>query len=75
MQAQPLAIDPPFSEMQAHAWHSACMHARTMYCMPLVVAPRSPLRHFGLDKPGTKVGVAGLGGLGHMAVRNAVAMG
>lgn len=37
--------------------------------------PHSPLRHFGLDKPGLKVGVAGLGGLGHMAVKIAVAMG
>ena len=26
----------------------------------------SPLRHFGLDKPGMKIGVLGLGGLGHM---------
>ena len=29
----------------------------------------SPLRHYGLDKPGMKIGVVGLGGLGHM-VRN-----
>ncbi|KAG2436960.1 hypothetical protein HXX76_006476 [Chlamydomonas incerta] len=29
----------------------------------------SPLRHFGLDKPGMRVGVVGLGGLGHMAVK------
>ena len=36
---------------------------------------RSPLRHFGLDKPGMKIGVAGLGGLGHMAVKIAAAMG
>ncbi|KAK9949330.1 hypothetical protein M0R45_004859 [Rubus argutus] len=28
----------------------------------------SPLRHFGLDKPGMHVGVVGLGGLGHVAV-------
>lgn len=35
----------------------------------------SPLRHYGLDKPGMKVGVAGLGGLGHMAVKIAAAMG
>ena len=34
----------------------------------------SPLRHFGA-KPGTKVGVVGLGGLGHMAVKFARAMG
>lgn len=35
----------------------------------------SPLKHFGLDKPGTKVGVVGLGGLGHMALKLAKAFG
>ena len=35
----------------------------------------SPLRHFGLDKPGVKVGVVGLGGLGHVAVKLAKAFG
>ncbi|KAJ0703768.1 putative cinnamyl-alcohol dehydrogenase [Helianthus annuus] len=35
----------------------------------------SPLRHFGLDKPGVKVGVVGLGGLGHAAVKFAKAFG
>ncbi|KAF5798340.1 putative cinnamyl-alcohol dehydrogenase [Helianthus annuus] len=35
----------------------------------------SPLRHFGLDKPGMKVGVVGLGGLGHVAVKFAKAFG
>lgn len=34
----------------------------------------SPLKHWGA-KPGVKVGVAGLGGLGHMAVKLAHAMG
>jgi uncharacterized zinc-type alcohol dehydrogenase-like protein len=34
----------------------------------------SPLRHFGVQ-PGDQVGVVGLGGLGHMAVKFAVAMG
>ena len=34
----------------------------------------SPLRHFGV-KPGDKVAVVGLGGLGHMAVKIAAAMG
>ncbi len=29
----------------------------------------SPLKHYGLDKPGQKLGVVGLGGLGHMAVK------
>lgn len=35
----------------------------------------SPLMHYGLNKPGMKVGVVGLGGLGHMAVKIAKAMG
>ncbi|MDB5477706.1 MAG: NAD(P)-dependent alcohol dehydrogenase [Alphaproteobacteria bacterium] len=34
----------------------------------------SPLKHFGV-KPGDKVGVVGLGGLGHMGVKLAAAMG
>ncbi|XP_076934773.1 8-hydroxygeraniol dehydrogenase-like [Bidens hawaiensis] len=35
----------------------------------------SPLRHYELDKPGVKVGVVGLGGLGHVAVKFAKAFG
>lgn len=35
----------------------------------------SPLRHFKLDQPGMKLGVVGLGGLGHMAVKIGKAMG
>ncbi|MED6185878.1 8-hydroxygeraniol dehydrogenase [Stylosanthes scabra] len=35
----------------------------------------SPLRYFGLDKPGLHVGVVGLGGLGHVAVKFAKAFG
>ncbi|XP_027359974.1 probable mannitol dehydrogenase isoform X2 [Abrus precatorius] len=35
----------------------------------------SPLRYFGLDKPNLHVGVVGLGGLGHMAVKFAKAFG
>ena len=35
----------------------------------------SPLRHFGLDQPGMKIGVVGLGGLGHMAVKFVKAFG
>ena len=35
----------------------------------------SPLRYHGLDKPGTKVGIVGLGGLGHVAVKMAKAFG
>ncbi|XP_062019618.1 probable mannitol dehydrogenase [Rosa rugosa] len=35
----------------------------------------SPMRYFGLDKPGMHVGVVGLGGLGHVAVKFAKALG
>ncbi|KAL3527479.1 hypothetical protein ACH5RR_012135 [Cinchona calisaya] len=35
----------------------------------------SPLRYFGLDKPSMHVGVVGLGGLGHVAVKFAKALG
>ncbi|KAK4802717.1 hypothetical protein SAY86_000920 [Trapa natans] len=35
----------------------------------------SPLRFHGLDKPGVHVGLVGLGGLGHVAVKFAKAMG
>ncbi|KAI6694976.1 hypothetical protein NL676_022686 [Syzygium grande] len=35
----------------------------------------SPLKYYGLDKAGMHLGVAGLGGLGHMAVKFAKAMG
>lgn len=35
----------------------------------------SPLRYYGLDKPGMHQGVVGLGRLGHMAVKFAKAMG
>jgi cinnamyl-alcohol dehydrogenase len=35
----------------------------------------SPLKYYGLDKPGMKLGVVGLGGLGHMAVKLGKAMG
>ncbi|MBA0863814.1 hypothetical protein Goshw_026207 [Gossypium schwendimanii] len=35
----------------------------------------SPLRYYGLDKPGLHVGVVGQGGLGHVALKFAKAMG
>lgn len=35
----------------------------------------SPLRYFGLDKPGMHLGVVGIGGLGHVAVKFAKAFG
>ncbi|KAL3739440.1 hypothetical protein ACJRO7_020803 [Eucalyptus globulus] len=40
-------------------------------CAPLLCARitvYSPIRHFGLDRPGKRIGVVGLGGLGHLAV-------
>lgn len=39
------------------------------------VTTYSPLRYFGLDKPGMHIGVVGLGGLGHVAVKFAKAFG
>ncbi|XP_057978957.1 probable mannitol dehydrogenase [Malania oleifera] len=35
----------------------------------------SPLKYYGLDKPGMHIGVVGLGGLGHVAVKFAKAFG
>ncbi|GAV67244.1 ADH_zinc_N domain-containing protein/ADH_N domain-containing protein [Cephalotus follicularis] len=35
----------------------------------------SPMKYYGLDKPGLHVGVVGLGGLGHLAVKFAKAFG
>ena len=35
----------------------------------------SPMRYYGLDKPGMRIGVLGLGGLGHMAVKFGKAFG
>jgi cinnamyl-alcohol dehydrogenase len=35
----------------------------------------SPMKHYGLDKPGMKIGVVGLGGLGHLAVKFGKAFG
>ncbi|XP_047340569.1 probable mannitol dehydrogenase [Impatiens glandulifera] len=47
-------------------------------CAPLLcagIAAYSPLRFAGLDQPGMKIGVVGLGGIGHFAVKFAKAMG
>ncbi|KAG6702611.1 hypothetical protein I3843_07G042900 [Carya illinoinensis] len=47
-------------------------------CAPLLCAGitvYSPLRFYELDKPGMQLGVVGLGGLGHVAVKFATAMG
>jgi D-arabinose 1-dehydrogenase-like Zn-dependent alcohol dehydrogenase len=35
----------------------------------------SPMKHYGLDKEGMRIGIVGLGGLGHMAVKLAKAFG
>lgn len=35
----------------------------------------SPMRYYGIDKPGMRLGVVGLGGLGHMAVKFGKAFG
>nr|WKU61912.1 demethyldihydrocorynantheine, demethylcorynantheidine synthase [Mitragyna parvifolia] len=39
------------------------------------VTSYSPLKNFGLDKPGLHIGIAGLGGIGHVAVKFAKAFG
>eukprot|EP00891_Asterochloris_glomerata_P005343 jgi/Astpho2/5343/Aster-05893 len=47
-------------------------------CAPLLCAgitTYSPLMYYGLNKPGMKLGVIGLGGLGHMAVKFGKALG
>ncbi len=46
----------------------------SLRCFAPASPPYSPLRHWGI-KPGQKVGVVGLGGLGHMGVKLAHAMG
>jgi len=42
-------------------------HTAPLLCAGITVY--SPIKHFGFDKPGLKIGVVGLGGLGHMAVK------
>lgn len=49
------------------------MEAAPLLCAGLTTY--SPLKYFGLDKPGMHIGVVGLGGLGHMAVKFAKAFG
>lgn len=48
-------------------------HGVPLLCAGITVY--SPLKHYGMDKPGFKLGVVGLGGLGHCAVLLAKAMG
>jgi D-arabinose 1-dehydrogenase-like Zn-dependent alcohol dehydrogenase len=81
---------PNFDGTQAHGGYSDHMISDEHFVLrwpenlpldsgaPLLCAgitTYSPLRYFGLDKPGTKVGVVGLGGLGHVAVKMAKAFG
>ncbi|KAG9129142.1 hypothetical protein Leryth_006419 [Lithospermum erythrorhizon] len=49
------------------------MEAAPLLCAGITTY--SPLRFFDLDKPGMHIGVVGLGGLGHMAVKFAKAFG
>ncbi|KAG5610842.1 hypothetical protein H5410_022123 [Solanum commersonii] len=49
------------------------MEAAPLLCAGITIY--SPLKYFGLDKPGMHIGVVGLGGLGHMAVKFAKAFG
>ncbi|XP_070031469.1 8-hydroxygeraniol dehydrogenase-like isoform X4 [Nicotiana tomentosiformis] len=49
------------------------MEAAPLLCAGITTY--SPLKYFGLDKPGMHIGVVGLGGLGHMAVKFAKAFG
>ncbi|CAK9156012.1 unnamed protein product [Ilex paraguariensis] len=47
-------------------------------CAPLFcagISVYSPLRYYGLDKPGMHLGIVGLGGLGHVGVKFAKALG
>lgn len=44
------------------------MHLPMTLVAELVYAVYSPMKHYGLDKAGMKIGVVGLGGLGHVAV-------
>ncbi|KAI9125196.1 hypothetical protein K1719_003812 [Acacia pycnantha] len=57
-----------------HIPDSLSLHASApLFCAGITVY--SPLRYFGLDKSGLNIGVVGLGGLGHMAVKFAKAFG
>ncbi|XP_075104765.1 cinnamyl alcohol dehydrogenase 2 [Nicotiana tabacum] len=49
------------------------MEAAPLLCAGITTY--SPMKYFGLDKPGMHIGVVGLGGLGHMAVKFAKAFG
>ena len=51
-----------------HVPNNLPLHAAApLLCAAITVY--SPMMHYGLNKPGMKLGVVGLGGLGHMAVK------
>ena len=51
-----------------HVPDNLLLHAAApLLCAGITVY--SPLMHYGLNKPGMRLGVVGLGGLGHMAVK------
>ncbi|KAK6775017.1 hypothetical protein RDI58_026018 [Solanum bulbocastanum] len=56
-----------------HWPENLAMEAAPLLCAGITTY--SPLRYYGLDKPGMHIGVVGLGGLGHMAVKFAKAFG
>ncbi|WOG93878.1 hypothetical protein DCAR_0313166 [Daucus carota subsp. sativus] len=69
---------PYFDGTMTHGGYSESMNLPLDSGAPLLCAgitTYSPLKYFALDKPGTKVGVVGLGGLGHLAVKLAKAFG
>ncbi|KAF2290632.1 hypothetical protein GH714_014796 [Hevea brasiliensis] len=68
-----------------HSCHN-CTNNLENYCAEMIltygakyydgtITYGGPLKYYGLDKPGMHVGVVGLGGLGHMAVKFAKGMG
>lgn len=49
------------------------MEVASLLCVGITIY--SPLKYFGLDKPGMHIGVVGLGGLVHMALKFSKAFG
>ncbi|KAJ7943762.1 putative Alcohol dehydrogenase [Quillaja saponaria] len=48
----------------------SCSNNLENYCPKMILTySANPMRYYGLDKPGLNVGVVGLGGLGHVAVK------
>ena len=60
--------EPAARRYALHVPDNLPLHAAApLLCAGITVY--SPLMHYGLNKPGMKLGVVGLGGLGHMAVK------